>query len=151
VRLVGDHGESFALGRRELPYRLEGEGEGLDRADHDLLVAREGLGQFAALAAGLAVDRGHHPRLPLEAEERLLELGVDHVPVGDDEDAVEELPVRGVVQLGEKVGRPRDRVRLARSGAVLDEVFRAGPVGEDRGLEFPGHVELVVTGEDDPG
>ena len=51
VRLVGDHGEALALRGRQLAHRLQGEGEGLDGADHDLLVAGQRLGQLAALAA----------------------------------------------------------------------------------------------------
>ena len=35
--------------------RLQGEGEGLDGADHDLLAARQRFGQLGALAAALAL------------------------------------------------------------------------------------------------
>jgi hypothetical protein len=45
VRLVGDHREALALGGASFHDRLQGEGEGLDGADHDLLAAGQGLGQ----------------------------------------------------------------------------------------------------------
>jgi hypothetical protein len=51
VRFVGDHGKALALGGGQFLHRFDGEGEGLDGADHNLLVARQRLGQFAALAA----------------------------------------------------------------------------------------------------
>jgi len=149
VRLVGGHGETFPFGGGEFPHRLEGEGESLDRADDDLLRSREGLGQFRALAARASLDRGDDSGLALEVEKRVMKLRVDHIAVRDDEDAVEEFAVFGVVQLGEEMGRPRNRVSLARSGAVLDEVFGARTVREHGGLEPAGHVELVVAGEDD--
>ena len=123
VRLVGDHGEALALRGGQLAHGFQREGERLDRADDDLLVAGKRLGQLAALAAVVALDRGDHAGRPLEVEDRFLKLRVDHVAVGDDEHGVEHLLVLRVVQLGEEVGRPRDGVRLARAGRVLDEIL----------------------------
>ncbi|MNL44897.1 hypothetical protein D3C87_1675020 [compost metagenome] len=40
VGLVGDDGKAFALRGSKILNRLEGEGKGLDRADHDLLASR---------------------------------------------------------------------------------------------------------------
>jgi hypothetical protein len=55
VGLVGDHGEALALGGRQLAHGLEGEGEGLDGADDDLLGARQGLGQLTVTRRGTGV------------------------------------------------------------------------------------------------
>ena len=83
------------------------------------------LRQLAALAAVVALDGRHHAGRALEVEERLLQLRVDHVAVGDHQHGVEHLLVLRVVQLGEKVRRPRDGVGLARAGRVLDQILAA--------------------------
>ena len=88
------------------------------------------------------------PLRALEVEDRLLQLAVDHVAVGDDDDGREQLLVRRVVQVGEEMRRPRDRVGLARAGRVLDQVFPARPFGEHGGAQLAGGVELVIAGED---
>ena len=149
VRLVGDHREAFALGGGQFAHGFEGEGEGLDRADDDLLVAGERLGQFAALAAVLARDGRHHAAGALEVEEGFLKLRVDDGAVGDDQHGIEDLLVLRVVQLGEEVRGPGDGVGLARTGRVLDQVLAARPILEHGGLKLAGHVELMVAGEDD--
>ena len=149
MRLVGDHREPLALRRRQLAHGLEREGEGLDGADHDLLAAGQRLRQLAALAAALALDRRHHAGRALEVEERLLQLGVDHVAVGDHQHGVEQLLVLRVVQVGQEVRRPGDGVRLARAGRVLDQILAARPVRQHRGLQLARGVELVEAREDD--
>ena len=45
---------------------------------------------------------------------------------------VEHLLVLRVVQVGQEVRRPRDGVRLARAGRVLDQVLAARPVARAR-------------------
>ena len=102
-----------------------------------------------ALAAVLVGDRRHHAAGALEVEERLLQLRVDHVAVGDHQHGVEDLLVLCVVQLGQEVRRPGDGVGLARAGRVLDQVLAARAVLEHGGLQLARHVELVVAGEDD--
>ena len=58
----------------------------------------------------------------LELVDRVLQLPVEHHPVGDHHDLVEHLRVGRVVQRREPVREPGDRVRLARPGRVLDQV-----------------------------
>ena len=60
------------------------------------------------------------PTHVLELVDRVLELAVEHDPVGDHDHLVEHLLVGRVVQGGEPVREPGDRVRLARPGLVLD-------------------------------
>ncbi len=83
VRLIGDHGESFALGRRQLSDLFQRERKGLDGADDDLLVPGERLGKFAALAAAFSLDGGYNAGGPLEIEDGVLQLLVDDIAVAD--------------------------------------------------------------------
>ena len=56
VGLIGDHREALAAGGGELLHFFDEGREGLDGADHDLLVARECCGQLLALDALLGGD-----------------------------------------------------------------------------------------------
>ena len=146
--LIGDHGKAFALGCRKLAYGRQGKGEGLDRADHDLLIAGEGLCQLAALAAIRAGDAGHHAWSALEVDKGFLQLVVDHIAVRHHQHRVIHLAVFGVVQLGQEVGSPGDRLGLAGAGGVLDQVLATRPFSQHGGLELAGDIKLVVAGED---
>ena len=75
--------------------------------------------------AGGGVDVLHHAERLLELAHGGLELAVEHAPVGDDHDGVEDPPVRGVVERGELVGQPGDGEALAAAGRVLDQVALA--------------------------
>ena len=79
--LVGNHGKALALGGGQLPHCRQCKGKGLNRANHDLLVTRQGLGQRCALAALGVLDGGHHAAGTLKIKQRLLQLGVDHIAV----------------------------------------------------------------------
>ena len=147
---VRDDCEALALRRRKLADGLDGVGERLDGADDDLLVAGQGLGELAALAAILVGDRRDDARRALEVEDGILQLRVDDVAVGDDEDRVERLLLRRVAQVGQEMRRPRDGVRLARASGVLDEVPASGAVRQHGRLQLPRDVQLVVAREDDP-
>ena len=83
--LVRDHGEPFALRRRERPHLLHREGERLDRADDDLLALGERRRQLPALARALVLDRRDDALGALEIGQRFLKLAVDHVAVRDDD------------------------------------------------------------------
>lgn len=58
----------------------------------------------------------------LELAHGRLELAVEHAPVGDDHNRVEDAPVARVVQRRELVGEPGDGEALAAAGRVLDEI-----------------------------
>ena len=87
------------------------------------------------------------PRAVVELVDRVLELRVEDAPVGDDDDRVED-PLVVPVQLSEAVREPRDAVRLAAPGRVLDEVVVARPLRPRRRLQLPHGVELVIARED---
>ena len=117
----------------------------LDGGDDDAgPLAGERLGELL----GVLVDLRHDPVGALELVDRLLQLAVEHEPVGDHDDLVEHRPVVRGVQRRQPVGEPGDRVRLARPRRVLHEVrvpgaLRAG-VGDERQHGAP----LVVAGEE---
>ena len=147
VRLVGNHREALALGRRQFLYRLQGEREGLDGADDDFLAVLQCLGKLLALAAVLAGNGGHHAGSALEVEDGFLQLRVQHVAVADHQHAVEQLAVLYIVQVGQKVRAPRDGVGLARAGRMLNQVTLAGAVLQHVGHQRTRSVELVVARE----
>ena len=148
MRLVGDHREALALGRRQLAHLVERAGKGLQRAHHDLLAGGERLGQLLALARALALHHRNHALGALEAHDGFLQLVVEHGAVRHHHHRVEDLAVVRVVQVGQEVRGPRDRVGLARAGRVLDQVLVARPVAAHRGDDGAGGVELVVARED---
>ena len=53
------------------------------------------------------------------------------------------------MQFGQKVRRPGNRVGLAGTGRVLNQVLAAGAIAHHGGLELARHVELVIAREDD--
>ena len=141
VRLVHDHGEALA---RQLADLLGDHRELLQRGDDDRLARFERL---LELARG-GVDVLDHAERLLELAHGRLELAVEHAPVGDDHDRVEDAPVVGVVQRRELVREPGDGVALAAAGRVLDQVALAGAV-RARVRHQPAHgIELLVARED---
>ena len=147
--LIGDHGEALALGSCQLLNLLQGEREGLDGADDDLLAVLQRLGELSALAALLGADGRHDAGRPLEVEDGFLQLGVQDIPIGHHQDAAEQLLVLVVMQVGQEVGRPGDGIGLAGAGGVLDQVSLTRPLGFHVFNQFPSGVQLVVAGKDD--
>ena len=84
----------------------------------------------------------------LELVDRVLQLLVEHDPVGDDDDLVEDLFVVAAVQAGDSVGEPGCRVGLAGARRVLDEVALARAVLAGVRGEREHRVPLVVARED---
>ena len=142
VGLVDDHrvgpvGEALDL--------LGDERELLERGDDDAgLLARQGVGQLL----GVLVDSHHDAVGVLELVDRLLQLLVEDAPVGDDHDLVEHLVVGVVVERGQAVGQPGQRVRLAGTGRVLHQVVVPGALLASGGGEGEHGVPLVEPGED---
>ncbi len=141
VGLVDDHG--VAPGGQRLDV-VEHPRELLQRGDdHPGLLA----GQRRRQLGRRLVDALHHAVGVLELVDRVLQLAVEHHPVGDDHHLVEHLDVAGV-QGRQAMRQPGDGVRLPRPGRVLDEVGVAGSLGSGRRLHAQHGVPLVVAGED---
>ena len=58
----------------------------------------------------------------------ILELSIQHVAVGDDDDAAEDRIAVVTAQLHEVMGRPGNRAGLAGTGAVVGQIDHAGAV-----------------------
>jgi len=83
VSFIGKDCEALPLRRSQLSHSLQGKWKGLDRADDDFLGPGEGFGKFSTLAPITPLDGGDNATLPLEVKESLLQLGVNHCPVGN--------------------------------------------------------------------
>ena len=92
VGFVDDDGVAAGF---QLVDVLHHERELLDGGDHDPCpFASERLGELL----GVLVDLFHHAVGVLELVDRLLQLTVQHDPVGDHHDLVEHLVVIGIMQ-----------------------------------------------------
>ena len=139
--LVHDHGKAPA---RKLADLLGDDGKLLQRGDDDGPACLQGL---AELARGL-VDVLHHAQGLLELPDGLLELAVQHPPVGHHHHRVEDPPILPVVQHRELVGQPGDGEALAAARRVLDQVVFTGAVVA-RVVHQPAHtVELLIARKD---
>jgi len=129
------HGADVFVDHREL---LEG-------GDDDLLAVVDGLGELAG-AFGDVFDEA---AFLFEVLDRLLELAVEDLAVGDDDDGVEHRLVVVVVERGQAVGEPSDGIGLAAAGGVLDEVALSGAVLAGMGDHSADRVALVIAREDE--
>ena len=77
----------------------------------------------------------------------VLQLIVKHGAVRHHNHRVELLLAIFVVQAGKLMCRPGDRVRFARPGTVLNQVFIASPFLRGGGDQFVHHVPLVIARE----
>jgi hypothetical protein len=69
---------------------------------------------------GILVNRLHHALRVLNLVNRILQLPVEHLPVGDDDHAIVSLGILIVVQAGEAVRQPRNAVSLPAACRMLD-------------------------------
>ena len=81
---------------------------------------------FGLVDAILNGEPAHALRM-LDLVNRILQLPVEHLAVGDDDDAVVGLRILRVVQTGEPMREPRNAVRLPAAGGVLNEIIPARP------------------------
>ena len=97
---VGDDRKGPTLESGAVGYRVQGVGEGLDGDDDDVGSRLQGLGQFRGFRAGQPIDVGDDAGGAVDLVDRLLQLRVEHGPVGDHDDGGEHLVVIVVVQSG---------------------------------------------------
>jgi hypothetical protein len=146
VRLVDDDRVGAVLHRlAQLGELREDEREPLQRRDdHPGLLALEGGAQLRRVLVDLA-DRARHL---LERLHLRLELAVEHLAIGDDDDLVEDRRPMPAVQRREIVGQPGDLLALARARRVLDQVAVARPVHPGVGRAGTHDVPLMEARED---
>ena len=130
VRFVDDHREPLAGKRSDL---LGDHRELLERRDDDPLAGFQGRAELLRIL----VDLLDHPERLLELGDRALKLAVEHAAIRDDDDGVEHRAIVGVVEGGELMREPCDRVALAAPGRVLDEVALPRPVVPGVGHHAP--------------
>ena len=141
MRFVHDQGEALA---GKLADLTGDDRKLLQRGDDDRPARLQGL---AELARGL-VDVLDYAEGLLELPDGLLELAVEHAPVGHHHHRVEDAPVVVVMQHREPVGEPGDGEALAAAGRMLDQVALAGAVVACVAHEPAHAVELLVARED---
>ena len=125
--LVDDDSEPFvrqALFRQD---RFHREGERLNRDNDDWRPVQQGLGKLLAFRFGafLAVNGSDHAELMVNVLDGLLKLAVQNVPVGDDDDGIENGVTVVVAQADQVMGGPGDRGGLAGPGTMLAQVLLA--------------------------
>ncbi len=94
------------------------------------------------------VDLLNHAALVLDLIDRVLQLLVEHDPVGPHHYAVEHPLIVDVVQRREPVCQPADSVALTASGRVLDQVVVTDALGPGGIHERPHSLKLMVAGKD---
>ena len=130
-RLCAGHVQQPAQDERKL----------LQRSDHDLGAVDQRRGKLLAVL----VDGLDHALGMFNLVDRILKLLIEHPPVGDDDDAVEDLSVLAIVQAGQAMRQPRDTVGLPAPRRMLDQIVVARPFAPRRGDGLPHRVELVVA------
>ena len=135
-------GRPALLGHFEQPARDEG--KLLESRDDHRDRILERLGKLPRAP----VDPMHDAALVFELVDRVLELLIEHDPIGDHNDAVEDARVGGIVQGREPMGQPTDRVALAAACGMLDEVVVTHTLAASRVHQHAYRFELVVAGED---
>ena len=120
------------------------EGKLLQRRNHDLSAVDQGFRELSAVA----IDRLDNTLSMLDLIDGVLKLAVEHPPVGDHHNAVEELAILLVMQAGQAVGEPRDAVGLAAAGGVLDQVVLSRSFIASSCNDLPHRIELVIAWED---
>ena len=137
-------GSVHRLGASDGQQAPQHERELLQRRDHDLRSVHQGLCELL----GILLDRFDDSLFVLDLVDRLLQLAVKHTPVRDHQHTVIDLAVLGGVQVCQTVREPRDRVRLAAAGGVLDQIVAPGPFLAGRGDEAVDRVELMISRKD---
>ncbi|KFB74180.1 MAG: hypothetical protein AW09_000540 [Candidatus Accumulibacter phosphatis] len=153
VRLVDDH-RVLARGQMALaafaallaqPGQLPGhERKLLQRGDDDRHAGFQRLGELARIL----VDLLHHALAVVELVNGVLQLTVQHHPVGDDHHAVEQPLVAFVVQAGQAVRQPGNRIALAAAGRMLDQIVMSHTFAGSGCHHLAHRLQLVIARED---
>src|SRR5215470_3377940 len=107
----------------QCPDLVHNHGKLLQGRDDDSLAS---LKRLLELTGGL-IDILNHAQRLLELLHRLLELFVEHTTIRNDNDGIEDTLILNIMQHRELVSQPGDRITLAASRAMLDQVALSGP------------------------
>lgn len=139
-------GELAAL----LRHFCQGEGEGLQGDADDGHAGGQCLDELLRFGIAAAARNGlEGAGGGDELVDGVLELLVEYLPVGDDDDGVKDALALWGMEVGEPVGCPGDGVGFAGARRVLHQVFLPDSFGAGCLHEFGDGPPLVVAGESD--
>jgi hypothetical protein len=153
VRLIDDHrvparGQmalaAFAALLAQLGQLPGHERKLLQRGDDDRHAGFQRLGELARIL----VDLLHHALAVVELVNGVLQLPVQHHPVGDDHHAVEHPLIAFVVQAGQAVRQPGNRIALAAAGRVLNQIVMSHTFAGSGCHHLAHRLQLVIARED---
>ena len=100
--------------------------------------------------SGVFIDLLDHAFGLLELLDGVLQLPVEHAPVGDHDNGIEQaLGVVGfLIERSQLMSKPGDGVGFARARGMLHEIILPDAIGLDEFQDMADHVQLVVAGKD---
>ncbi len=123
---VGDDGETARFERALLLDGFEHKGESLQRDDDDRRVVGQCCGQLRRLGAAFFADADHDAAFVIELINGFLQLAIEHVAICDHDHRIENARrALGIVQGGQTVREPGDRVAFARTRRMLNQIIVA--------------------------
>ena len=150
MRLVGNDGVAALFEAHAVFNRPQYKGKSLDGDDDDGLRRLQGSRQLLGLGAiaFLVVDAPYYAVGVFKLVDRVLQLRVQHGAVSHHNHRVKLLLAVKLVQRRELVRHPGNRVRLARTRAVLNQVLLPRPLAARRRQQLAHRIPLVVARED---
>ena len=81
----------------------------------------------------------------LHTHDSFLQLAVHNHTVGNDDDIIENNLVVGIVQRGQTMSQPCDRVGLAGTGTVLNQIVLRGAIFTDISQNLTDNIQLMIA------
>ena len=144
MRLVDDNGKLFLFEPRHAVYDIRKFLYG--RCD-DFRISLQCNGKVCGRT--FIVHHADQSRFMLHAENRVLQLPVHDNAVGHNDDIVENHLIFGIVHGSQPVREPRDRVRFARTCAVLNQVILRRAVLLHIGKQLADNIQLMIPRKND--
>ena len=141
---VNDNGKGLiVLVLRQLPeIHIE---EFLNRGDNDFVIAFQCIGK---VCRGLfVIDGADKAALVVNALDSVLQLAVHHNTVSNDQNAVIDNMVLGIVQGYQPMSQPRDGVGLAGTCGMLNQIIKQCAIVFGIGQKLADGIALMITRE----
>ena len=90
----------------------------------------------------------HHPISVFKLVDGVLQLAVEHRAVGNYDHRSKLFLAPPVIERGELMGSPGNRIGFTGTGAMLNQLFMASAFISCRTDQLTHHIPLVITGED---